>query len=236
MTQELKTEFEDIKRLRCDFFLDGFGGWEDKICRQMIDKMLNPDKFQRFTLASQEMQAPPKGMVNLFSLIKHALQLFDKMPYENAIGIQSLAARTKEFSATLCNRSLHPTTKKQKQRVFDTHKNMVVVGDVIVSKIIEKLVEIGFEYAADRYFARDTRMKVELERLNDALPRVQAVVEMAESGQQEINGALKKWLWQLKDAVYEADNVLDELDYLKLQKQAEMKAAGAKGHDHSRKH
>ncbi|ONK63309.1 uncharacterized protein A4U43_C07F13680, partial [Asparagus officinalis] len=110
---------------------------------------------------------------------------------------------------------------------------MVVVGDVIVSKIIKKLVEIGFEYAADRYFARDTRMKDELERLNDALPRILAVVEKAESGQQEVTGALKKWLWQLKDAVYEADNVLDELDYLKLQKQVKEKASGSKEHGHS---
>ncbi|XP_020269342.1 uncharacterized protein LOC109844634 [Asparagus officinalis] len=100
---------------------------------------------------------------------------------------------------------------------------MAVVGDVIVTKIIEKLVEVGFDYAADRYFARDTRMKVELERLNDALPRIQAVVEMAESGQQEIKGGVNEWLWQLKDALDEADNVLDELDYLKLQKQAGVK-------------
>ncbi|XP_020270610.1 putative disease resistance protein RGA3 [Asparagus officinalis] len=110
---------------------------------------------------------------------------------------------------------------------------MVVVGDVIVTKIIEKLVEIGFNYAADRYFARDTRMRVELERLNDALPRIQAVVEMAERGQQEITGALKKWLCQLTDALDEADNVLDDLDYLKLQKQVEGKASGSKGHGDS---
>ncbi|ONK66274.1 uncharacterized protein A4U43_C06F6010 [Asparagus officinalis] len=126
-------------------------------------------------------------------------------------------------------------TKIIERRVFDTHKNMVVVGDVIVTKIIEKLVEIGFNYAADRYFARDARMRVELERLNDALPRIQAVVEMAESGQQEITGALKKWLCQLTDAVYEADDVLDELDYLKLQKQVEEKSSGSKEHGHSGK-
>ncbi|ONK82037.1 uncharacterized protein A4U43_C01F35480 [Asparagus officinalis] len=45
---------------------------------------------------------------------------------------------------------------------------MVVVGDVIVTKIIEKLVDIGLEYAAGQYSARDTRMKDELERLKEA--------------------------------------------------------------------
>ncbi|XP_020268735.1 putative disease resistance protein RGA3 [Asparagus officinalis] len=107
---------------------------------------------------------------------------------------------------------------------------MVVVGDVIVTKIIHQLMEIGLAYIKDRYFANDTTMKDELERLGRALPRIEDVVEMAESGQQEITGALKKWLWQLKDVVYEADNVLDELDYLKLQKQVEEKASGSKGH------
>ncbi|XP_020270612.1 putative disease resistance RPP13-like protein 1 [Asparagus officinalis] len=82
-------------------------------------------------------------------------------------------------------------------------------------------------------------MKDELQRLNDAVPRILAVVEMAESGQQEITGALKKWLWQLKDALDEAENVLDELDYLKLQKQVEgkasehEKASGSKEHGYS---
>ncbi|XP_020269323.1 uncharacterized protein LOC109844621 [Asparagus officinalis] len=110
---------------------------------------------------------------------------------------------------------------------------MAVVGDVIVTKIIEKLVEIGLEYAAEQYFARDARMKDELERLKKALPRIQAVVEMAESGQQEIKGGLDEWLWQLKDALDEADNVLDELDYLRLQKQIEEKASGSKEHGDS---
>ncbi|ONK68317.1 uncharacterized protein A4U43_C05F10110 [Asparagus officinalis] len=107
---------------------------------------------------------------------------------------------------------------------------MVVVGDVIASKIIEKLVEVGFDYAADQCFARRRRMNDELQRLNDALPRIQAIVNAAESGQQEITGDLNKWLWQLKDAVYMASDILDDLDYIEIQKRVEMNAAGRRPH------
>ncbi|XP_020254649.1 putative disease resistance protein RGA3 isoform X3 [Asparagus officinalis] len=105
---------------------------------------------------------------------------------------------------------------------------MVVVGDVIASKIIEKLVEVGFDYAADQFFARRRRMNDELQRLKDALPRIRAVVNAAESGQGEITGDdLDEWLWQLKGAVYMASDVLDDLDYTDIQKRAEADAAGS---------
>ncbi|ONK78405.1 uncharacterized protein A4U43_C02F18430 [Asparagus officinalis] len=104
---------------------------------------------------------------------------------------------------------------------------MVVVGDVIASKIIEKLVEVGFDYAADQCFARRRRMNDERQRLKDALPRIRAVVNAAESGQGEITGDLNKWLWQLKGAVYMASDVLDDLDYNEIQKRVETDAAGS---------
>ncbi|ONK74782.1 uncharacterized protein A4U43_C03F10090 [Asparagus officinalis] len=81
----------------------------------------------------------------------------------------------KSSSSTVCN---FPTYIFYLQDL-----NMVVVADVIVTKIIEKLVELGFNYVADQYFARSARMKDEFERLNDALPRIQAIVEVVESGQ-----------------------------------------------------
>ena len=61
-------------------------------------------------------------------------------------------------------------------------------------------------------------MKSELQRLKDAIPLIQAAVEAAESVQQQISEPLRAWLWQLKDALYQADDVLDELVYLRLQK------------------
>ncbi|ONK78498.1 uncharacterized protein A4U43_C02F19410 [Asparagus officinalis] len=71
-------------------------------------------------------------------------------------------------------------------------------------------------------------MNDELQRLKDALPRIRAVVNAAESGQGEITGDdLDEWLWQLKDAVYMASDVLDDLDYTEIQKRVETDAAGS---------
>ncbi|ONK74781.1 uncharacterized protein A4U43_C03F10080 [Asparagus officinalis] len=76
---------------------------------------------------------------------------------------------------------LLPSTKA----ALSINNNMVVVGAIIVTKIIEKLVEKGFDYVADHYFARHSWMKYELVRLKDALPCIRAVVEAAESGSEK---------------------------------------------------
>lgn len=49
-----------------------------------------------------------------------------------------------------------------------THK-MVIIGDVLVTKIIEKVIDVGFNNLADQY-ATQTGMNYELQRLNNALP------------------------------------------------------------------
>ncbi|OAY72338.1 Disease resistance protein RGA2 [Ananas comosus] len=60
----------------------------------------------------------------------------------------------------------------------------------------------------------------ELERLQLALPQVQAVLTAVEEGASVMaqNKALETWLWQLRDAVENAEDVLDELEYYELQK------------------
>ncbi|OAY75686.1 Disease resistance protein RGA2 [Ananas comosus] len=60
----------------------------------------------------------------------------------------------------------------------------------------------------------------ELERLQYALPQVQAILTAVEEGAPVMvqNKALDTWLWQLRDAVENAEDVLDELDYYELQK------------------
>ncbi|ONK78480.1 uncharacterized protein A4U43_C02F19210 [Asparagus officinalis] len=131
------------------------------------------------------------------------------------------------WSQQVDNHHLNRTCKKEKRRGSRKKKsNMVVVGDVIASKIIQKLVEVGFDYAADQFFSRRRRMNDELQSLEAALPRIQAVVNAAESGQGEITGDLDKWLWQLKGAIYMASDVLDDLDYTDIQKRTEADAAG----------
>ncbi|OAY75699.1 hypothetical protein ACMD2_08364 [Ananas comosus] len=63
-------------------------------------------------------------------------------------------------------------------------------------------------------------MQDELERLQHALPQVQAVLTAVEEGAPVMvqNRPLETWLWQLRDAVENAEDVLDELEYYELQK------------------
>ncbi|OAY65699.1 putative disease resistance protein RGA4 [Ananas comosus] len=64
-------------------------------------------------------------------------------------------------------------------------------------------------------------MKAALERINQALPQIHAILSIVERGQIcEQNKALNAWLWQLRDAVEEAEDVLDELKYYELEKKA----------------
>ncbi|KAH0463018.1 hypothetical protein IEQ34_007600 [Dendrobium chrysotoxum] len=88
-----------------------------------------------------------------------------------------------------------------------------------VTPIMEKLINTGFQYLGDQV-RWQTGMKEELERLRENHPMIQAVVDFA-SGQEQIrdqNLALNEWLWQLRDAIDEADDVLDDLEYMKLEK------------------
>ncbi|XP_028548162.1 uncharacterized protein LOC114578832, partial [Dendrobium catenatum] len=64
-------------------------------------------------------------------------------------------------------------------------------------------------------------MKKELDKLQENLPKIQAVVHFASSQEQitDQNPGLNKWLWQLRDAIDDADDVLDELEYMELEKQ-----------------
>ncbi|KAL0920595.1 hypothetical protein M5K25_009740 [Dendrobium thyrsiflorum] len=88
--------------------------------------------------------------------------------------------------------------------------------------VIEHLIKTGFKYLEDQ--VRWQRgMKEELERLQKNHPKIQAVVRFASSqDRQHIrdqNPALNGWLWQLRDVIDEADDVLDDLEYMNLENQ-----------------
>ncbi|KAH0463674.1 hypothetical protein IEQ34_008256 [Dendrobium chrysotoxum] len=85
---------------------------------------------------------------------------------------------------------------------------------------MEKLISAGFRYLNDQV-RWQKRTKEELEKLKEILPQIQAVVHFASSQEQitDQNPALNKWLWQLRDAIDDADDVLNELEYMELEKQ-----------------
>ncbi|XP_020700606.1 putative disease resistance protein RGA1 [Dendrobium catenatum] len=63
-------------------------------------------------------------------------------------------------------------------------------------------------------------MKKELESLRENHPKIQAVVFAANQAQiSDQNPALNNWIWLLRDAVDEADDVLDEFEYMKHKQQ-----------------
>ncbi|KAL0928764.1 hypothetical protein M5K25_000685 [Dendrobium thyrsiflorum] len=94
------------------------------------------------------------------------------------------------------------------------------MAQLFVGPIMTKIINTCFDYLEDQ--VRWQRgMKKELERLRENHPKIEAVVDYASSQEQitEKNSSLNDWLWQLRDAIDEADDVLDDLQYMKLKKQ-----------------
>ncbi|KAH0452848.1 hypothetical protein IEQ34_017172 [Dendrobium chrysotoxum] len=94
------------------------------------------------------------------------------------------------------------------------------MADMSLDPIMEKIINFCFRYLEDQVRWKK-RTKEELGRLREKYPKIQAVVHFACSQEQitEKNPALKEWLWQLQDAIDDADDVVDELEYMELEKQ-----------------
>ncbi|PKU79431.1 putative disease resistance protein RGA3 [Dendrobium catenatum] len=94
------------------------------------------------------------------------------------------------------------------------------MADMFLDPIMEKLISAGFRYLKDQV-RWQAGMKEELVKLQENLPQIQAVVHFASSQEQitDQNPSLNKWLWQLRDAIDDADDVVDELEYMELERQ-----------------
>ncbi|XP_020098947.1 disease resistance protein RGA2-like [Ananas comosus] len=92
------------------------------------------------------------------------------------------------------------------------------IAESVTSAIIENLVNTCSSYLKACQAAGG--LHDELERLQYALPQVQAILTAVEGGAPVMvqNKALETWLWQLRDAVENAEDALDELDYYELEK------------------
>ncbi|KAI0519830.1 hypothetical protein KFK09_007291 [Dendrobium nobile] len=97
----------------------------------------------------------------------------------------------------------------------------------IMDKIINTCSDYLEDYSKDYFkdylkdqFRWQTGMKEELERLRENHPKIQAVVFAANQAQiSDQNHPINKWIWQLRDAIDEADDVIDELEYMKHKEQ-----------------
>ncbi|KAG1366784.1 putative Disease resistance protein RGA2 [Cocos nucifera] len=93
----------------------------------------------------------------------------------------------------------------------------LVIAGWFASALIKQLIGSAFSYI--KMHPVWLKMKEELKELHAALQRIQAVVEKVEKLQiiNDHTEAQQAWLWQLKDAVDEANDLLDELEYYKLE-------------------
>ncbi|XP_028557280.1 putative disease resistance protein RGA4 [Dendrobium catenatum] len=93
------------------------------------------------------------------------------------------------------------------------------VAGWFVGPIMNKIIKACSDYLVEQVGWR-TGMKKKLERLRENHPKIQAVVFAANQAKIiDQTPGLKEWIWQLRDAVDEANDVLDEFEYMKLKEQ-----------------
>ena len=93
-------------------------------------------------------------------------------------------------------------------------------GKAVAIPAISFLVGKAFSYL-DKYH-RSEGMEELKKRLELAMPNIEAVLEAVNPDHvREESPALDKCLWQLRAAVEDAENVVDELEYYELEEKAE---------------
>ncbi|KAJ3695074.1 hypothetical protein LUZ60_000451 [Juncus effusus] len=107
------------------------------------------------------------------------------------------------------------------------------IGQAVASSIINKIVDAGLT-AVQESLLRAGDVEAELERLQRTLPRIKAVLCAVESNEiDNQNKALISWMWQFRDAIEYAEDVLDEIAYYeleeKIQKQNEKVGSSSSG-------
>ncbi|PKU78741.1 Putative disease resistance protein RGA4 [Dendrobium catenatum] len=96
---------------------------------------------------------------------------------------------------------------------------IVAMAEWFVGPIMDKIINACSDYLEEQV-GWQTGMKKELQRLRENHPKIQAVVFAANQAQiSDQNPALNIWIWQLRDAIDEADDVLDEFECMKHKEQ-----------------
>lgn len=107
-------------------------------------------------------------------------------------------------------------------------------GKAIATSVISYIVNKAFDYLNDNKKAGG--LKNTKERLERLLPQIQVVFDAVDTEQiRDQSEALDVWLWQLRDAVEEAEDALDELEYYKLEEEVKMRDNKVRGSLHKYK-
>ncbi|KAI4964918.1 hypothetical protein ZWY2020_057842 [Hordeum vulgare] len=96
---------------------------------------------------------------------------------------------------------------------------LVFAGKSVATAAISFLVTKAFNYLDE--YRKSEGMEEVKNRLRLAMPQIQSVFDVVQPQRiREQSSALDEWLWQLRDAVEEAEDSIDELEYLGLEKKA----------------
>lgn len=94
---------------------------------------------------------------------------------------------------------------------------LAFAGKAVAVSAISAIVRKSFEYLEK--YTKAEGMKSVKEKLERTLPQVQLVFDAIDMERvRDQSEALDAWLWQLRDAVEEAEDVLDEVEYYKLER------------------
>ncbi|XP_028555366.1 disease resistance protein RGA2-like [Dendrobium catenatum] len=94
-----------------------------------------------------------------------------------------------------------------------------MAAEWFVGPIMDKIINACSDYLQEQV-GWQMGIKKELESLRENHPKIQAVVFAANQAQiSDQNHPINKWIWQLRDAIDEANDVLDEFEYMKHQEQ-----------------
>ncbi|XP_072969418.1 disease resistance protein RGA2-like [Typha angustifolia] len=92
------------------------------------------------------------------------------------------------------------------------------MAELFGSALVSEMINRAGSFLSGKYkMQKDVRAK--LERLQELLIKIKNAIVAAE-GQEIHNYLLLQWLWRLKDAAYQADDVLDTFDYRILEQEA----------------
>ncbi|KAH0469691.1 hypothetical protein IEQ34_001249 [Dendrobium chrysotoxum] len=117
-----------------------------------------------------------------------------------------------------------PTTRQLHLLSLSLSLSLSILGAMevagwFVGPIMDKIIKGCFDYLEEQV-GWQTGMKKELESLRQNQPKIQAVVFAANQAQiSDQNPGLNEWIWQLRDALDEVNDVLDELEYMKHKEQ-----------------
>ncbi|XP_072967997.1 putative disease resistance protein RGA4 [Typha angustifolia] len=96
----------------------------------------------------------------------------------------------------------------------------LAIGGWFASSIISNVVSSLVSYVQD--LKKQLGLEEELSRLEKTLPKIQALLDAVDRGQiKEEKRALEKWLWQFRDAVDEADDFMDAMEFHRLEEEEE---------------